>query len=269
MSEKLKAGEYYGDTPNSQRILSSAFFEVVHKSRVNIPTHSHELAFFSLLLDGSYSETYQGKSFSYRPMTIWWHRPGVIHKDEVGLRGAHFFNVEIQAQYLSQLHQVMSLPEHFHVQKSPLVWSACRLYHEFKNWQIGSELIAEGITLEMLGHSFQRQVKRKTRPPSWLRRVLELINDDLAESFSVEDLARHANVHPVHLAVVFRKFQNQTIGEYVRQQRLARATQLLFNHELSLAEVASVTGFFDQSHFTRTFKRYCGLTPAAFRRSVL
>jgi AraC family transcriptional regulator len=269
MSNKLKAGEYYGNISSNQRIFSSAYFEVVHKRGVDMPTHSHELAFFSFLLDGSYSETYGRKSFSYRPMTIWWHRPGILHKDEVGSGGAHFFNIEIQPQYLERLQQVMKLPEDFHVQSNPLVWSACRLYHEFKNWQAGSELIAEGITLEMLGYSSQKQFLNNTRPPRWLQRVIEKLNDEFAENFTVEQLAREADVHPVHLAVVFRKFQHQTIGEYARQHRLARATQMLFDRDFSLAEIANSTGFVDQSHFTRVFKRYHGITPAVFRRNLI
>jgi AraC family transcriptional regulator len=268
MSGKLEAGEYYGEVSNSQRIPSSSFFEVVHRRRVDIPTHSHQLAFFSFLLDGSYSETYRGKSFVYSPMTIWWHRPGIRHKDEVGNTGAHFFNIEIQPQFYDDWNEVVELPDDFHVCSSPIIWSACRLYHEFKNWQSGSQLIAEGITLEMLGHAAQRQTLRKTRPPVWLKRVTELLNDEVAENLTIEQLAKVAGVHPVHLAVVFRRFHNQTIGDYARQQRLARATQMLFDRELSLADIAGATGFFDQSHFTRVFKSYYGVTPGVFRKSL-
>ncbi len=269
MSNNLRAGEYYGNVSNNQKISSSVLSEVSHKRGADIPTHSHELAFFSFLLDGSYSETYGGKSFSYRPLTIWWHRPGVLHKDEVGNGGAHFFTIEIQPQYLQKLQQVMKLPEDFYVQSNPLIWSACRLYNEFKNWQVGSELIAEGITLEMLGYSSQRQLLTSTRPPAWLRRVIEILDDELAENLTIEYLANEAGVHPVHLAVAFRKFQHQTIGEYVRQRRLARATQMLFDREIPLADIAASTGFFDQSHFTRVFKRYLGLTPAIFRKNLI
>jgi AraC family transcriptional regulator len=269
MSNELRAGEYYGEISNNKKISSTVLSEVSHKRSVDIPTHSHELAFFSFLLDGSYSETYGGKSFSYRPMTIWWHRPGVLHKDEVGKRGAHFFTIEIQPQYLLRLQEIMKLPEDFYVQNDRLTWSACRLYREFKNWQIGSELIAEGIMLEMLGFSSQRQRLTRTRPPGWLLRVIDRLNDDLAGNFTIEYLAAEEGVHPVHLAVAFRKFQHQTIGEYVRQRRLARATQMLFDREIPLAEIALATGFFDQSHFTRVFKRYLGTTPASFRQTLI
>lgn len=268
MSNNLKAGEYYGKVSNNQRIPSSVLLEVVHSQRVDLPKHSHELAFFSFLLNGSYSETYGKKSFSYRPMTIWWHRPGIMHKDVIGNTGGHFFNIEIQPQYLEQLQQTLKLPEDFYVQNNSLIWLVCRLYHEFKNWQIGSELIAEGITLEMLGYSAQRQFLTNNRPPSWLWRVIEKLNDEFAQNFSTEQLAQEANVHPVHLATVFRQFQHQTIGEYVQKLRLSRAIQMLFNPERSLSEIAVSVGFYDQSHFARIFKRHLAITPGAFRNSL-
>jgi AraC family transcriptional regulator len=268
MSRNLGAGEYYGRVSSNQKMSSFVLSELVHAKRVDMPAHSHELAFFSFLLNGSYSEKYGGKSFAHRPMTLSWHRPSVSHKDEVGAGGAHFFNVEIQAPYLEKLQQGLKLPDDFHSEANQLIWSACRLYHEFKNWQIGSELIAEGITLELLGYSSQRQRLTSRRPPTWLRRVIEILNDEFTENFTVESLAKQVDVHPVHLAVAFRKFQRQTIGEYLRQRRLARATQMLFDRGIPLAVIAASTGFFDQSHFTRVFKRHLGLTPAVFRKNL-
>lgn len=268
MSENLKAGEYYGKVSNKQQISSSVLLEVCHHQKVDLPKHSHELGFFSFLLDGSYSETYGRKSFSYRPMTIWWHRPGIQHKDEIGSTGGHFFNIEVKSQYLEQLQQIIKIPEDFFARNDSLVWLACRLYHEFKNWGICSDLIAEGITLEMLGYSAQNQLSVNKRSPIWLSKVIEKLNDELTENFSIEQLGLEANIHPVHLAKVFRQFQNQTIGEYQQKLRVSRAIQMLYNQEVPLSEIAVAVGFFDQSHFTRIFKRQLGITPAVFRQTL-
>lgn len=269
MSGKLKAGDYYGKVSNRRQISSSVLLEVVHPQRVDLPKHSHELGFFSFLLDGSYSEIYGTKSFSYRPLTIWWHRPGILHKDEIGSTGGHFFNLEIRPEYLEKLQEIIKIPEDFYAQNNSLVWLACRLYHEFKNWENSSELVAEGITLEMLGHSAREQFREKKRPPIWFLRVVERLNDEFASNFVIEQLAMEANVHPVHLAKVFRQFQHQTIGEYQQKLRVSRAIEMLQNREIRLSEIAASVGFFDQSHFTRIFKRHLGITPAVFRQSLV
>src|SRR5262249_3500972 len=144
----------------------------------------------------------------------------------------------------------------------------CRLYHEFKNWQDCSNLIAEGLTLELLGHSARRRMPAVKRPPVWLARVVERLNEEFTENHATEDLALEANAHPVYLATVFRRCYNQTIGEYVQGLRLAHASKLLFKREIPLAEIAYSAGFSDQSHFTRMFKRHFGITPGEFRNSL-
>jgi AraC family transcriptional regulator len=268
MSENLKAGEFYGQVPQKKLAASAVLSEIVHRQKIALPAHSHELASFTLLLDGSYAETFGRKKFSYRPLTVWWHPSDIFHEDEIGMRGGRFFTVEIQPRGMENLRRFAKTPEMFFEKHSALVWLACRLYHEFKNWQVCSELVAEGITLEMLAHAARKTNPIEKSPPAWLARVAEKLNDEFAENFSTEDLAAEANVHPVYLATVFRRFYRETIGEYVQKLRVARAAKMLFDKEIPLSEIAYATGFSDQSHFTRVFKRYVGVTPGAFRATL-
>ncbi len=72
-------------------------------------------------------------------------------------------------------------------------------------------------------------------------------------------------VHPVHFAVVFRRFHGCSLGEYARRRRLTAARAKLADRQLSLSQVAYESGFADQSHLSRTFKRYTGMTPRQYR----
>ena len=84
---------------------------------------------------------------------------------------------------------------------------------------------------------------------------------------SVRDIARELDVHPVHLARRFRRHFDTTPGDYLRRCRLDRARSLLRRSQASLADIASATGFTDQSHFTNAFRKTFGISPGAFRRS--
>lgn len=267
-SASLRAGEFYGKVSEKKAVSSSIISEIVHTHGRSLPKHSHELAFFSLLLDGSYSESYGRKSFSYRPMTIWWHPSDIAHKDEIGRTGGKFFSIEIQPRGLEILESYTRTPEDFFEKSTSLVWLACRLYHEFKNWQTCSELVAEGLTLEMLAHSARKNIEKEKHPPKWLNLVVEKLNDEFIETPTMEELAILADVHPVHLSAVFRKFQDQTIGEYVQNLRIEYALKMLLNKETPLSEIALSAGFSDQSHFTRIFKRITGTTPGIFRKNL-
>ena len=81
-------------------------------------------------------------------------------------------------------------------------------------------------------------------------------------------VAAAVEVHPSHLARVFRKFYGCTLGDFLRRVRLEHAVQALSRQEKSLAEVALAAGFCDQSHLTRAFKSHLGMTPAKFRSAM-
>jgi AraC-like DNA-binding protein len=69
----------------------------------------------------------------------------------------------------------------------------------------------------------------------------------------------------VHFAAVFRRHYGCSVGEYLRRRRVHRARQRLAETDLPLAEIATEAGFADQSHLTRMFKRFVGLTPGQYR----
>jgi AraC family transcriptional regulator len=84
----------------------------------------------------------------------------------------------------------------------------------------------------------------------------------------VAEIARAAGVHPVYLARTFREHHGMTIGEYVRKLRIEHACRLISTTGAPLSEIALAAGFCDQSHFSRTFKRVTGSSPAEYRRLI-
>jgi AraC-like DNA-binding protein len=98
--------------------------------------------------------------------------------------------------------------------------------------------------------------------------VRDLLAERCTVTFTLADLSTEAGVHPGYLAAAFRRHFGCTIGTYARHQRVALACRHLTGSDAPLAEIALLTGFADQSHFTRTFKRQIGLTPAAYRKAA-
>lgn len=89
----------------------------------------------------------------------------------------------------------------------------------------------------------------------------------LEEAFPVMPrLARELGVHRVYLARVFRLQWQCSPREYVQQLRVRAAAHRLASTKHALAEIALDSGFSDQPHMNRVFRRCMGLTPAAFRR---
>src|SRR4030095_10351225 len=101
--------------------------------------------------------------------------------------------------------------------------------------------------------------------PGWLRDARELIHDRFAETITLAEIARALDVHPVHLARMFRKHFQCPMGEYQRRLRVEYASCQLMNTKVPLAEIAQSAGFSDQSHFSNTFRKQTGMTPRKFR----
>jgi AraC family transcriptional regulator len=107
----------------------------------------------------------------------------------------------------------------------------------------------------------------KMATPGWWHRIIELLHCEFSRDLRISDLAQEAGVHPVHLARVFRRLTRQTPGEWLQRRRIRSACEKLLDRDQGIAAIAAESGFADQSHMTRTFKRYTAMTPAQFRHT--
>ena len=128
-----------------------------------------------------------------------------------------------------------------------------------------SDVAIQGLVLELIVE-LRRQAKARHRiAPGWIRKLQRHIEQDPTRTPTLAELAVLVDFHPVHVARSFREFTGKTIGEYIRSTRLDHARRLLEDRQLSIAEVAHLAGFVDQSHLTRLFRRCLDLTPKQFR----
>jgi len=110
---------------------------------------------------------------------------------------------------------------------------------------------------------------RGAREPRLVHVAREVLDDcygDNAQT-SLEALALRTGVTPFHLVRVFTRAIGLSPHQYLVQTRIQHATALLARG-LPCSFVAAMTGFADQSHLTRQFKRYVGITPASYQRCV-
>jgi AraC-like DNA-binding protein len=267
VANRLRGGEYFGELLRKQSVGGLLLTETRYASGASIPRHSHESAYFCLVRRGRYREVYSGGQRDCGPQTLAYHPPNEWHTEQFGGFEARSFNVELTSDWCRRFDAPLDRP--FATRDPGIVALSMRLYGEFVRPDAASSLIVEGLTLELLGYCCRATIGRPNAgPPSWLASVRDIILDRCAEPLNISELAAEAAVHPGHLAATFRKFFGASVGEYARRCRLERAARLMADAERSLAEIALATGFADQSHFTRCFRRQFGVTPAAYRREA-
>ena len=251
-----------------RRTASAAFAEEIYKRAFNHPKHGHEQAYFMLTDHCVYRETLGSKTLHYSPNTILWRPAGISHSDGMAQTNGRSFSVYVKDELLRRFSDYAKIPVEFSEQSSYLVFLARQLRNEFRNWAQGSELIAEGLVLEMLGYAARKRVPDEKSPPNWMARIVEKLECEFQENHTNVGLAGEVGIHPVHLARVFRQYYGKSVGTFLREKRVHHAMQLIAQDDLSLAEIACASGFSDQSQLTRAFKEIVGITPGAFRLAV-
>ncbi len=102
-----------------------------------------------------------------------------------------------------------------------------------------------------------------------LQRVIEFLETNFISEIDAEKLASIAGLSVPHFNRRFRQLLRLSPMEYVHSLRIQEAQRLLATTTQSVAEVSAATGFYDQSHFTKRFKKVTGITPLKYRREFL
>jgi AraC-like DNA-binding protein len=100
-----------------------------------------------------------------------------------------------------------------------------------------------------------------------LKRLFDFLNQHYAQKLRVAEAASMVGMSETRFKDFFKRTTGSTFAQYVIQLRLSRATQLLRDTDLSVAEIALQTGFCDQSHFDNRFKDSFEVSPKEYRQS--
>lgn len=130
------------------------------------------------------------------------------------------------------------------------------------------------LAREVACHLFSRQLLARLtparwddRPPQHLQRAAELMQDDSASPLSLSQLSTVAGLTPSHFVRAFSQHYGMTPHAYLLDRRIRHARTLLKQGQ-PLAEVALASGFADQAHFQRQFKRRVAATPGQYRTQL-
>jgi AraC family transcriptional regulator len=266
MDLRIEESPFGGEVIRAREFSGLRLIDGVYSARTKVPNHSHEQGVFCIALDGTCRETFAGKLREYEASTVEFLPSGQCHSLDFPFADTRAFSIDVAPFWLERAREYsLAVDNSIHSCGGPLSRLMMRLYREFLQMDGASPLAIEGLALEMLAEISRRQVNFPDRaPPRWLARALELLHERFADHVTITEVASAVGVHPVHLAREFRRFQHCTIGEYIRQLRVDRACRQL-KTKAPLAAIAADAGFSDQSHFSRTFKRLIGMTPAEYR----
>ena len=158
--------------------------------------------------------------------------------------------------------------DHELLEKGMLIYDA--LYHWAKYHR--NEKHTQNPIEHLLIEVFEKYLKQKTsakKIPAWAKELKEIIQDQIDTNVTLKQLSKNLDVNPAYLSREFSKYFNDlSFGEYIRKLRIEKAIEHLHTSDYSLTKIAYLTGFSDQSHFTRIFKKHTGQNPSAYRKNL-
>jgi len=157
------------------------------------------------------------------------------------------------------------------LEKGLLIYDALYSWSKYLQKEKHTQNPVENLLLEIFNKYIRQQKQEQKKMPEWAVELKEIIQDqiDTNLSLSLKDVSGELNVHPAYLSREFAKhFDNLTFGEYIRKLRIEKAVDYLETSDYSLADIGYLTGFSDQSHFTRIFKKHTGKSPSEYRKNI-
>jgi AraC family transcriptional regulator len=265
-------GKTRPEPTRSRQIFAGGFTvtEGMHRNGSELPWHDHETPTICFVLKGAFTESWRGGSIACTSSTLKITPAGERHWDSFNRGDVRGLLIEANQQQVAAIRPHSDvLDEREAFQGGLLSMYGWRVYQELQVMDSTAPLAVEGLLLELVAAASRLRVQTHSQRilPRWLLQARDRIHAELGHRPGLSGLAKSVGVHPVTLARAFRKAFGCTVGEYVRNLRIERATVQLAQTEMSLAEIALGAGFSDQSHFSNLFRQHTGFSPSKFREA--
>jgi AraC-like DNA-binding protein len=159
--------------------------------------------------------------------------------------------------------------DHELLQKGMMIYDALYSWAKYLQKEKHTQNPVDHLFIDVF-NKFIKQKATQKKTPDWVKELKEIIQDQIDTNLSLTNISKSLDIHPSYLSREFSKhFNNLSFGEYTRKMRIEKAIELMKVPSYSLTEIAYLTGFSDQSHFTRIFKKYTSHNPSGYRKKIL
>jgi AraC family transcriptional regulator len=262
---------------------SHLHFEVQKQPVHDTGEHRHQMHILTMVTSGTpINQSIDGKS-QYHLVgqnNVFILPAGISHRCD-WQQNIEFMFVGLDPHIFVQVGQELVNPDrielipHFATLQDPLIQGILlTLKQELISGGLNTHLFVDQLKTTLVAHLLRAYGVQKAQivtyadglPRYKLNQLLDYIEAHLDWNLELEDLAQQVDMSQFYFSRLFKQSLGITPHQYVIQQRIERAKQLLRKGELSLVEVALECGFANQGHLNRHFKRLTGTTPKEIAR---
>jgi AraC-like DNA-binding protein len=238
------------------------------------PRHWHEEYQFCFIQAGGGELFYRGIHHNTPQASLFIIHPGEVHSNQTQI-GCSFRSLYVSPELMQiVLADQNGCDDSLPFFRNPMVFDneIASVYQSLHEAKESTVLEQESILLEMLS----KLARRYSQQPTWTRvsereskvvaRIRDYIVEHHARNISLRELSHLAGLSQFHFTRVFSNEVGMPPHAFQTQVRIATAKRLL-KSGMPLVNVATTTGFSDQSHFIRQFKRLMKVTPGQYLRN--
>lgn len=160
-----------------------------------------------------------------------------------------------------------SATDHEMLEKGMFIYDALYSWAKYHQHEKHTQSPVEKLLIEVFEKYLKQKRSKKT--PAWVTELKEIMQDHVDTNITLKQLSKDLDINPAYLSREFSKYFNDlSFGDYIRKLRIEKAIEYLNTSDFSLTKIAYLTGFSDQSHFSRIFKKHTGQNPLSYRKSL-
>lgn len=259
----LEKGQYSGKvtgTLSTAGLLAS--ITAYDGDNFNNALHYHDNAHFSFAIEGGCVEK-KKEPYEITPGHITYYSAGEQHQVLKVPKPTKRVNLEIENGFFEQFGITDCAARQAVTHNPDAKFLMVKIYHELLTNDLLSEVSIQMLLLQLVA---QQKHSRYMAAPAWVGTVREFLHANSDDTVTLGTLSAISELHPVTISKQFPKYFSCTVGEYKRKLKIEKALSLVKSNPVSLTDVAYECGFFDQSHFIRTFKSLTGILPAHYQK---
>ena len=229
--------------------------------------HYHENPSLTLILKGGAIDQRKKEEKAIGAGDLVLHRSEELHRNKFLSENSRHFCIEMEPGWFKKF----DIPNHFEAKSLLLVNPVIKakvisVLGEFIDSGSTKNISVETLLLDCI--TDLNAVTISNYYPTWLNSLKELLHDEYYTDWSLAQLAKRMNVHPVTISKYFTRYFKTTIGDYIRKIKICKSFSDLSNKSKAINNIGTNSGFADHAHFTKNFKKYTGVTPSEYREFV-
>ena len=247
-------------------VLTLSFVADAYGTGTRHPMHEHDSLHMSIVLCGRLSERV-GSSIEYAgALSVVAKDAGVAHANEFGIGGARIARLGLEEGSIAKLIDDSARSSEWRWTHDAIVAAPfLRLVGRGSRGITGFASDDPDVLDLLAAFTARPAAHPRGTPPAWLGQTLAELRESWRPGMSVSDIAARAGVHPVYLARSLRRWFGTGVGEELRRLRFKSAAAAVAGGTGAISSVAHSTGYADEAHLCRDFRRAVGTTPGRYR----